>query len=322
MANNDNSTREQEMKSNSKSLSKKDFNILKITIILLIVIIGVLSFLYIDTYQSYKSADKSLKHTVEDKNMKIERNIRLKSELDSLMHKHNIHLYQHDSILHDKDSIIQKNADEIKRLIASKADHRRIRRRLDRLRVIAKDYVLKIDSLHVLADDLRTERDEVKDELSEVKDRTVELEKDRKELSSKVNIASALRAYQISAKGYHTGWLSDRESENDRADRVEYVRVCFTIGENPIAHSGNYNVYVRIAKPDEEILKISDDEAHSFTHNEDTLQFTMKKQINYQNREKELCLTWDRTGNYMEGVYLVSIFTDEHRIGESSFILR
>ncbi len=294
---------------------KTDFKVYKITIVILIIIIGALIFMLLTTHLS-------LRDSLAETEQRIELNRQLQVELDSVMYKYTLFKHQHDSILHDKDSIIQYNAREIERLIVQQEDYHRIRRQLDYLRDIAQDYVVRIDSLYQVAEVLRTERDEAREEVVHIKDYATELEKDREVLSTKVDVASALRAEQIKAKGYRTRGFTGREAEIDRVGRVEYIRVCFTLAENPVAPPGERNVYVRIAGPDEKILRISDDDAYSFVHNEDTLQYTVSKRINYQNRAKDICLTWEKYMEYMEGMYLVSIFTDEHRIGESAFTLR
>ncbi len=315
MENSENINQNQQKQGNNKGGNSNDFKVYKISIIVLIVIVGVLIFMLLTTYQT-------LHDTIAEKEERIEYSFELQTELDSLMYEYTEFKHLHDSVLHDKDSIIQQNAREVERLISQQADYRRIRRQLDYLRDIAQDYVVRIDSLYQVAEVLRFERDQARDEVVQIQDYATELERDREELSTKVEVASALRADQIAALGYRTRGFTGREVEMDRADRVEYVRVCFTIAQNPIAAAGPRNIYVRIAGPDEKILRFSDDDEYSFVHNEDTLQYTVRKQIDYQNRSKDVCLTWDRYMEYMEGEYLVSIFTDEHRIGESAFILR
>ncbi len=310
-----NQNQEKQEANKNNATSKKDLSVLKITIIVLILIIGVLIFFWLNTRQS-------LREITEKKIEREELNIELERELDSLMYEYTEFKNRHDSILYDKDSIIQQSAKEIDRLIAMEADYYRIRRRLDALQDIAQDYVMKIDSLYTVAEVLRVERDEARDEADRAKDYASELEADREELTSKVKVASALSAHQVEARGFRTRGFTGREVESDRARRVEYIEVCFTIAENPVAPEGPQNIYVRVARPDEKILRISDEDEYAFVHNQDTLQFTMNQEINYQNRQKKLCLTWDEPTEYIEGMYLVSIYTDEHRIGESAFTLR
>ena len=310
-----NANKSHEQQGKNINTSKNDFKIYKTTIIVLIVIVGVLVYMLLTTY-------RSLDETTAEKFETVERNQALEWELDSLMHDYTVFKHQHDSILQDKDSIIQENRDEIESLLARQEDYHRIRRRLDYLRDITQDYVMRIDSLYRVAEVLRVERDEAQEEAKQVRNYASELEKDREELSSKVEQASALSAYQISAKSYRTRGFTGREVENDRAGRVEYVEICFTIAENPVATPGEKNVYVRLACPDENILRVTDSDEYSFVHNKDTLQFSMSKQVNYQNSDKRICMEWDQTTNYKEGTYLVSIYTDEFRLGETAFTLR
>jgi len=82
------------------------------------------------------------------------------------------------------------------------------------------------------------------------------------------------------------------------------------------------NVYMRIADPDGNILRLSDTMQHAFLHNEDTLQYSVSDVVNYQNQELNTCLTWERTDEFEPGVYSISLFTDKHRLGETALELR
>ncbi len=302
------------MDKSKNKISKKDLTVFKITIIILILLIGVLAFLLFNTRQEQ---DRIVQEKVE----RIKYSMELENELETLMKEYEIFKNQHDSILHDKDEEIQEKAREIERLIAQQADYNRIKRRLSYLQDIYKDYVTRIDSLYKVAEVLRIERDEALEEVSEIRSYATGLEDDKQQLTSKVEVASALRAYEINAGGFRTRFTGTKVEE-DRARRVEYIEVCFNIAENRVAPPGERNVYLRIADPNENILRISDDDQYSFIHNKDTLQFTKRQNIDYRNQEIDVCMIWDRTSEYNEGLYLVSIFTDEHRIGETAFTLR
>ncbi len=245
----------------------------------------------------------------------------LQLELDSVLKEYHMVKIEYDSILTDKDSIIQANAREIQSLIARQADYYRIRRQLNLLREVTQNYVKEIDSLYTENKVLKAENVQMREEIRQVQRRTTELTQNKVELETKVEVASALRAYQIEATPFRIRGRG-REDETDRAGRAEQVRVCFLIGENPITPAGDHNVYMRIADPYGQILRVSDDLVHSFTYQEDTLQYSVRGSINYQNRQMNKCLTWQRIAEFEPGIYYISLYTDEYRLGESAFELR
>lgn len=284
------------------------------TILALVVVIALLAFFLITTRKSLKEATR-VKAFTEELNMELQ------FELDSVLADYNQVKLEYDSILVDKDSIIQASAQEIQQLIARQADYNRIRRQLNGLREVTQNYVKEIDSLVTVNQVLKAENVQIKEEIRQVRERTSELTQDKQELEGKVELASALRAYQIDATPIRIRGAG-REEETDRARRVEQIKVCFAIAENPIAPQGPRNVYMRVAAPDGGILRLSDEDAYAFIHEGDTLQYSVKGVMDYQNQEVGDCMYWQRMQEFEPGVYMISLYTDEFKLGETSVSLR
>lgn len=309
-----NKTNQPNSKSGNMTEKKANDSVYKGTILVLVIIIGVLTFLLITSRQSLK--DVSSERTVA-----TELNVELQDELNTLLAEYNVVKMEYDSVLTRQDSIIQANAREIQRLIEQQGDYHRIRRQLNLLREITQNYVREIDSLHTENRVLKAENIEMQQEIQRVTRQTTELAQTKQELEGKVEIASALRAFQISATPVRLRG-SNREEETDRARRTDRIRVCFTVAANPVAPSGNKNAFIRIAEPSGNILRISDADQYSFRYGNDTLQFSVRGQFNYQNMDQQVCLYWDKREEFEPGMYLVSIFTDNDRMGETQFSLR
>lgn len=302
-------------KTNSMSDPKNtNEKVYKSTILALVLIIGVLTFMLITSRQS-------LKEVSTERTIATELNIELEEELNSILAEYNQVKNEYDSVLTKQDSIIQSNAEEIRRLIAQQADYRRIQRNLQLLQEITQNYVREMDSLYTVNKVLRDENIEMQQEIQQFTRRTTELAQTKEELEGKVEVASALRAFQIEATPLRIRGRG-REEQTDRSRRTDQVRVCFTVAGNPVASTGNKNAYVRIADPTGKILRVSDDDQYSFVIAGDTLQFTMRDQFNYLNMDTEVCMDWQGTEEYEDGMYLVSVFTDEYRLGETQFSLR
>lgn len=300
----------------SKSPVKTNKNelVYRITILVLGLLVVVLAVLWFIGRQT-------LKEVTHERQVAFELNQSLQFELDSVLDDYYQVRLEYDSILLDKDSIIQANAREIQGLIARQADYNRIRRQLNLLRDVTQNYVKEIDSLYTENRVLKAENVQMREEIQLVRQRTTELTQDKAALETKVEVASTLRAYQIDPFPFRLRGR-DREHETDRASRVEQIRVCFLIAENPIAPPGDYNIYMRIADPFGGILRVSDDPAYSFEHEGDTLQFSVRDSFNYQNSQLSKCLTWQRIDDFEPGTYFVSLYTDEFWLGEAALELR
>lgn len=261
--------------------------------------------------------------TVEVEEAKVE-NVQLKDELELLMSDYNFVKNQNEefaSQMSEKDSVIMVNAKEIRELIALKADYSKIKKKLDLLRNITQDYVQRMDSLIVVNQELTSENIQIKEEISSQKSKNKELNEFNKQLETQVSVASAFKAYNIKAGTFRLR-AGEKEVATDKAKRIDRIKICFTLSENKIVEAGLKTIYCRIARPDGLILVESDEDTHSFSMDGRDLQFSIAKEIQYENVAQEVCLMWDRKDNKkaaMVGIYSVSLFLDGKEIGRTSF---
>lgn len=250
----------------------------------------------------------------------------LQAELDSLMEQHN-QVKREYGVLADslasKDSIIQANAREISELLNYKWEYYQIKKKLDRLRVVAQNYVYQIDSLYQVNRELREENERIRESYLAERQKNIGLMQEKRELATKVSEAAVLKAYNIRSTGLR--YRGAREEETDRARRTDAVRICFTIGENPLITPGTKEIYLRIARPDKVILIYDTTDQYSFLYKGNRLQYSIKQTINYDGKAQDLCVTWKKRNldeETMAGKYFVSVFSEDHLIGETSFELK
>lgn len=224
--------------------------------------------------------------------------------------------------LKGKDSIIQKNIIRINQLIASNKSKDVIIRELDVLRGLKQDYERRLDSLLYINMELTDKNLELKYRVEAEKEKNIVLTEEKEEFKRKAILGEKIRAYNIAANGYRTRGTA-KETLTDKARRVDRIKVCFTIGENLVIPPGDRTVYVRVARPDNVILSLGTGDSYSFDYQDERLQYSMRHQINYQNRPLPVCLNWDKIveGSAMAGTYNISIFLEGQEIGKTSFTL-
>lgn len=303
-------------KSDAASGRKNSKTWMLLAILLLIITVGLLIF-FIPMKSKYESM-------VKDK--EVERTI-LQYELDDLMAAHDSIKNEYGTLadsLSVKDSIIQANAAEIKSLLNYKWEYHKVNKKLKLLRKIAQGYVVQMDSLFTVNRDLKEENEKIRQQYSREQDRTRKLTRDKEDLVEKVVQATVLRAYNVEASTVRfTG--SGRERITDKAKKVERVKVCFTLGENKLVNPGPKTVYIRIIRPDNVVVTQKVGEDYSFNFNGETLEYTTKKIVDYQNQDTWVCLNWNKkskTEAAMIGIYNVFVYADGFEIGKSSFELK
>ena len=249
-------------------------------------------------------------------------------ELDSLLTEHEAIKTEYGNLtelLVEKDSVIQANAVEIKQLLDTQWEYVKVQRKLERLRVISQGYLHQMDSLYTLNRELQAENEQVKAKYEYERSLTKELQKDKETLIEKVEEAAILRAYNIKATPLNLKGAHNKESETDRARRTDLIRVCFSLAENNIAPSGMKDVYLRIARPDNMILVAGLGDDYSFVFNDNILQYSAMRQVDYQNAELKVCADWinrNKAEPMQTGVYVVNVFHGDNEIGQTSFTLK
>lgn len=249
-------------------------------------------------------------------------------ELDSLLIEHENVKQEFSNlvdVLNQKDSLIQANAREIKRLLDTEWEYVKVQRKLEQLRSISQGYLRQMDSLYTENRELKAENVTIRANFEREKMLTLELQKDKATLAEKVEEAAVLRAFNITATPLNIRGLNGKQSETDRARRVDLVRVCYSLAANTLTPAGKRDVYVRIAQPDNLILVAGLGDDYSFVYKENVMQYSLTRQVDYQNEEIEICANWiNRNAQepMMAGTYIVSIFADDKEIGQTSFTLR
>jgi hypothetical protein len=249
----------------------------------------------------------------------------LQHELDSVIVEHNRIKIEYGALsdsLKSKDSLIQANAIEIRKLLDTQWEYNKIRKKLAMLQTVAQGYVRQMDSLYTVNRELQAENDKVRQEVRTEKNRNQNLLKDKEELKEKMNQAAFIKAYDVTATAYKVKG-GGKETPTDKSSRTDRLKVCFTLGENPLVPTGKRPIYVRIQRPDNVVVQRTKYDV--FTFNGQTIPYSVREDVNYTGKAQNLCVIWNKKDNdipAMKGKYIISVFADNTEIGEESFELK
>lgn len=249
--------------------------------------------------------------------------VELQSELNQVMDEYNTVKLENQDLsnqLSEKDSVIMASRKEIEKLIASQADYRKIKRKLELLRAITQEYVVRIDSLVTANKQLEEENIQMKEEVSRVQERNTQLTVDKQRLEE---VASTFKAYDLNAATFRMRG-DGKEIATDRSHRITRISITFILSENKVVKAGKKFIYARISRPDGVVMSVSDDDLYSFEMNGEKYQYTIKEEIDYENQSMPVKMVWDRIsdGAAMEGKYDVMLYMDGKEIGRTAFMVR
>ena len=205
----------------------------------------------------------------------------------------------------------QELLEELKRVKASDArEIARLKKELATVRAVLRTYVLEIDSLNRLNQNLTAENNRVKGQYAEATRQIEGLSNEKESLSQKVAIAAQLDATGITMTAKKKNGKPAKKIKDCKSFQVD-----FTVARNVTASNGLRTFYVRITTPNGTTLG----GGGSFQYENRTLECTMKKAVEYSGEAITLS-TYRQVTEYLEaGTYTVSIFADGNMIGSRSF---
>ena len=285
--------------------------ILIIIIVLLTIIIGGVSFFAFRQVKENKEMTELF--AIEKEEMENEYNtfatqydeLQVQINNDSLRQKLENEKLRTQRLLEELRQVKSSNAAEIMRL----------KKELKTVRAVMRSYVIQIDSLNRINEALASENKAVKQKYSEATKQINTLAEEKKNLNEKVTLAAQLDATNIIIEP-----KNKRGKVVNKIKNVKKIAVAFTIVKNITAQTGERTIYVRIAKPDNEVL--CKNESDTFPYENRNLTYSIKKYIEYTGEEQTVTVYWDVEEYLPAGTYNVYIFADGTMIGQQSFSMK
>ena len=218
--------------------------------------------------------------------------------------------------LESEQAKVQRLQEELKLTKATdQKEIQRLKKELETLRKILKTYIIQIDSLNRLNQELKSENIQIKRQYQETNRTLTQIAKEREELSHKVSLAAKLDAININVKA-----VNDKGKEQKRLSRSTRFVISFTIAKNITAEPGERIIYVRIMTPDGNVLTKNPTDTFPFENGQ--LQYSIKRIIEYGGEETPVTVYWNIEEFLMPGTYQVDIFADFNHIGSYSFTMQ
>ena len=205
----------------------------------------------------------------------------------------------------------QQLLEELRRVKATDArEITRLKKELETVRAVLRDYVIQIDSLNRLNESLMEENSRVNAELEQRTAQVAGLSNEKASLSEKVAIAA-----QLDAAGIQLQLLNKRGKNTRKLKDCKQMKVDFAITKNVTASNGHRTIYVRIQNPGGNVLG----GGGSFAYENRQLECSAHKTIEYTGEETHVTVYWNVTQMLEAGDYRVSIFADGNMIGTRMF---
>ncbi len=216
-------------------------------------------------------------------------------------------------LLQDQKTKVQQLLDELR--VTKSTNARKIaqlRMELATVRKVMIQYVNQIDSLNSANKVLKTENVEVNRKFQAASETAQQLAKDKESLNQVVTRASIMEVTNFSmatlnSKGKKTSWFTQTAN----------LQFNFTIAKNVTAQPGEKTVYLRITRPDDDVLTKSPN--NTFAYEGTNVSYSASKKIEYTGDAVNDVLYWKVGEILPKGTYRAEFFIDGNRVGSFKF---
>lgn len=274
----------------------------------------------------------SVKTEKEDTEEKLVSSENLRERLESQLSEIEMQLDEYkgrnaqlDSMISEKDAELHERAEKIRELLKEKeittAQFNKAQKDLDVYKYYAQKYMSQIDSLDRANKELKEENFTLKEDIKKRKLESDQIKDENTKLSNKVSLGAKLSVENLSVTGVRF-LRSGREREIHRAKRIDQLKICFDIGENVIADAGNRDVYVRILDPKGSVVQDAEVGMGSFGLGQKKIDYSMKKEIFYDNKAESYCMYFNKGSQFDDGVHKIEIYADEELLANTEYQIK
>lgn len=187
-----------------------------------------------------------------------------------------------------------------------------LKKELATVRAVMAGYVAQIDSLNRTNQRLTVENREYRAQAQQATATARQLQQEKSALSEVVNRASMLEVVDFSVLTLNK---NDRKTKIFSA--IRKLQITYTIAKNVTAQPGVKQVYVRLVRPDGELL-LSDSTA-VFNYEGEKVGYSMVHEIEFSGEACTDTQYWSQEDKYEEGIYNADFFIDGNLVGSFPF---
>ena len=187
-----------------------------------------------------------------------------------------------------------------------------LKKELATVREVMVSYVHQIDSLDRTNKRLVAENKQVKQQYQEVARQAQQLEQERTQLAEVVS-----RASMLEISHFEMIPLNKRDRKTTIYNQIQKLQFDYTVGRNITNKPGMKTLYMRITRPDGEVMQKSVNDVFKFENSE--IAYSVSKEFEYAGEEISGSLYWLVEEILQIGWYNADFFVDGELIGSFPF---
>lgn len=223
---------------------------------------------------------------------------------------------QNDSLVTLLDQEKQKVIQLLEELKLTKATNARriaeLKKELATVRAVMVQYVHQIDSLDRINKTLVADNIAIKKKYEDVSQQAEILQQEKEVLHQTV-----IRASMLEINNFTVEFLNKKDRSTKRYTQIAKIKFAYSIAKNITTQPGIKTIYLRILRPDGEILQKSPEHIFQFENTE--LLYSLKKDFEYAGEPINDELYWTVEEILPIGEYSADFFIDGRQIARYNF---
>ncbi|MGB3590904.1 MAG: hypothetical protein WBA16_04395 [Nonlabens sp.] len=213
---------------------------------------------------------------------------------------------------------VERLVDSVDNLKADVKLLSRLRAELNAIKKERRSLLDRIDELQLANQSLQRTNDSTLLELDNATRARTQQDSALVQIKGELDLAAQLTPTNFTTTGVIIR-SSGRQIENDRARRVDDLKVCFTLPANLVAKQGINSYYLQVINPENNVM--GSGEMVVFDGQE--LRYSKLVEFNYTGKELDICeLVGANDDNIIEGPYRINLFRDANLISSTNLQLR
>ena len=232
---------------------------------------------------------------------------------------------QLDSIIRVRDTELQSQVRKVRNMLSrgnlTKSELAKAKEELSGLRGQIEQLTAEIEQLSKENQFLKDENYAIQIQVEAEKEKVAEMVAVNTDLTKQVAVGSRIFLKSLDVKPLRDAFFGDYKT-TDKISKLDKIYVSYQLANNDLADKGSKIIYFQVVKPTKSVLTNSNAGSGLASFNGGEKQYTVKKSINFQNKNESGSFSIPKTEGMTAGQYTVNVFSDEHKMGSAEFTLK
>ena len=189
-----------------------------------------------------------------------------------------------------------------------------LKKELATVRSVMVSYVHQIDSLNRTNERLEQENQTYRRQNRQIQQENTQLQQQNTHLAETVT-----RAARLEVTDFEAVMLNKRDKKTKQFSQIQKMEFRYTVGKNITSEPGMKQVYMRLTRPDGEVMLKS--RPATFTFESGTLEASVSQEIEYASESISGVMYWTVEEILQTGIYTADFFIDTQHAGHFTFQL-